>query len=86
MGVLATVMKYILPVALSVALCYYLYTKIDLEAIKYEFARCNFWWIGVTLVIATFSHIFRAMRWRIQLDALGIHVPLAPLVWSIFGT
>ena len=49
MGVLATVMKYILPVALSVALCYYLYTKIDLEAIKYEFARCNFWWIGVTL-------------------------------------
>lgn len=85
-GTLTTVIKYVLPVVLSVALCYYLYTKIDIEAIKYEFWRCNFWWIGVTLVVATFSHIFRAMRWRIQLDALGIHAPLAPLVWSIFGT
>lgn len=83
---LTTVMKYVLPVALSVALCYYLYTKIDMESIKYEFSKCNFWWIGLTLVVATFSHIFRAMRWRIQLDALGIHAPLAPLVWSIFGT
>lgn len=26
------------------------------------------------------------MRWRIQLDALDIRVPLPPLVWSIFGT
>jgi len=26
------------------------------------------------------------MRWRIQLDALGIKAPLVPLVYSIFGT
>ncbi|MCM1503824.1 MAG: flippase-like domain-containing protein [Muribaculum sp.] len=83
---LTTIMKYVLPVVLSVGLCYYLYTKIDIEAVKYEFWRCNFWWIGLTLVVATFSHIFRAMRWRIQLDALGINAPLPPLVWSIFGT
>lgn len=86
MSRLTTIMKYVLPVALSLALCYYLYTKIDIGAIKQEFWNCNFWVIGITLVVAMFSHIFRAMRWRIQLDALGIHAPLAPLVWSIFGT
>ncbi len=47
---------------------------------------CDYKWIGVALVISVFSHIFRAMRWSIQLDALNIHTPLPPLVWSIFGT
>lgn len=48
--------------------------------------QCNFWWIGLALFISIFSHIFRAMRWRIQLQALNIDAPLSSLVYSIFGT
>lgn len=83
---LTDVFKYILPIALSAGLCYYLYTKIDMDAIREEASRCDYWLIGGALVVAVFSHIFRAMRWRIQLSALGIQAPLKPLVWSIFGT
>ncbi|WP_302591496.1 lysylphosphatidylglycerol synthase transmembrane domain-containing protein [uncultured Muribaculum sp.] len=85
-NILRPVFKYGLPLALSVGLCYYLYTKIDMEVIRTELHNCNYVWIGLALVVAVFSHIFRAMRWRIQLDALSIHAPLKPLVWSIFGT
>ena len=85
-NILRPVFKYGLPLALSVGLCYYLYTKIDIEVIRTELHNCNYVWIGLALVVAVFSHIFRAMRWRIQLDALSIHAPLKPLVWSIFGT
>lgn len=84
--VVSVSVKYGLPLVLSVGLCYYLYTRIDVSAVSAELHRCNYMWIGVTLVVALFSHIFRAMRWRIQLDALDIHAPLKPLVWSIFGT
>lgn len=84
--VVSNIFKYGLPVLLSAWLCYYLYTKIDLEVITDEIRECNYWWIGFALVISVFSHVFRAMRWGIQLNALRIPTPLAPLVWSVFGT
>ena len=75
------------PLIISIGLCYLLFTGIDfnemIETIRNE---CNFWWIGLALFISLFSHLFRAMRWRIQLRALNINAPLVPLVYSIFGT
>ncbi len=85
-NLLRSLVKYGLPVALSVCLCIYLYSKIDINVIAGEIRRCNYIWIGIALVVSVFSHIFRAMRWSIQLDALDIRTPLPPLVWSIFGT
>lgn len=85
-SLLRNIIKYGLPVALSVCLCFYLYSKIDVNVIVDEIRRCDYMWIAIALVVSVFSHIFRAMRWRIQLDALEIYTPLPPLVWSIFGT
>lgn len=85
-SVIKDILKYVLPVALSVWLCYYLYTQVDINVIKEEISQCRYQWIGIALVVSVFSHIFRAMRWSIQLKALDIPVPLPPLVWSIFGT
>jgi uncharacterized membrane protein YbhN (UPF0104 family) len=57
-----------------------------MDAIKQAMKECNYWWIGLALIVSVFSHIFRAMRWGIQLDALDIRTPLGPRVWSVFGT
>ncbi len=84
--IVSPLIKYGLPLAISVALCYSLFGKIDMSSIVGELRGCDYWWLIVALVVAIFSHIFRAMRWRIQLDALDVRVPLLPLVWSIFGT
>ncbi len=84
--ILSSVVKYGLPVVLSAWLCYYLYTKIDLQVMLTELRECNYWLIALALVVAVFSHVFRAMRWSIQLKALDIPTPLLPLVWSVFGT
>lgn len=84
---LKKLLQYGVPLIISIGLCYLLFTGIDfnemIETIRNE---CNFWWIGLALFISLFSHLFRAMRWRIQLRALNINVPLVPLVYSIFGT
>ncbi len=72
---------------ITVGLCYLLFSTVDFEEmITIIRTECNFWWIGLAMFISIFSHVFRAMRWRIQLDALGIKAPLVPLVYSIFGT
>ncbi len=80
-------LKYGVPLLVSVGLCYLLFTGVDygqmIEIIKHD---CNYWWIALALVISVFSHVFRAMRWNIQLKALGIKAPLWVLVLSVFGT
>lgn len=79
--------KYGIPLVITVGLCYLLFTGIDFhEMMGIIHRECNFWWIGLAMTISVFSHIFRAMRWRIQLRALGVDAPLRALVYSIFGT
>lgn len=76
----------VIPLAIGVALIYWLYSKIDtsqmLEIMKSDI---NYWWIGLAMLISIFSHIFRAMRWRLQLNGLGVKAPLSSLIMSIFG-
>ena len=80
-------LKYGIPLVITVGLCWLLFTGFDFKEMVAIIRRdCNFWWIGGALVVSIFSHIFRAMRWGIQLRALGIRPPLFYLVLSIFGT
>ena len=84
---LGVFMKIAIPMAVGVGLFWFLYKNVDVEAMKQALKTdVNYFWIGVMLVISTFSHIFRAMRWRLQLRALDIHAPLGALIVSIFGT
>lgn len=45
----------------------------------------DYWWILAAMGISVFSHIFRAIRWQLQLDALGVRTTLMELTCSIFG-
>lgn len=48
--------------------------------------ECDFKFIAITLSLSILSHVFRAMRWGLQLRALNVPVPFFPLLLSIFGT
>ncbi|MDE6277507.1 MAG: flippase-like domain-containing protein [Muribaculaceae bacterium] len=80
-------LKYIIPLIISVGLCYLLFKGIDFkEMLAIVRDKCDFRWIAFAMVVSIFSHVFRALRWGIQLRALGIRAPLYALVYSIFGT
>lgn len=82
-----TWLKYAISLAVSVGLCYLLFTGIDFdEMIEIVRRDCDFKWIGAMLGISLFSYVFRALRWRLQLVALGIRPPLFYVVLSMFGT
>lgn len=83
---LSLAFRYLLPLALTVALVWYMFHKIDfgqMMAILRE--GVDYWWILLAMGISIFSHIFRAARWRLQLRSLGINVPFMALCCSIFG-
>ena len=76
-----------IPIAVGVGLFYWLFDNVDIDRMKDALRNdVDYTWIGVMLVVSIFSHVFRALRWRLQLQALGIEAPLGVLVVSIFGT
>ncbi len=80
-------LKYGVPPLMTVGLCWLLFTGVDMkEMVEIIRTQCNIWWLLAGLGVSVFSHVFRAMRWRIQLTALDIRPPLWVLVLSIFGT
>ncbi len=88
LGVVAGyILKYGVPLIITVGLCYLLFTGVDLhEMLRIIRTECNFWWIAAAIVVSILSHVVRALRWRIQLRALGVKPSVWILVLSIFGT
>ncbi|MBR3101047.1 MAG: flippase-like domain-containing protein [Muribaculaceae bacterium] len=85
--VVSALLKYGIPIAISVGLAWFLYKNVDLDAIKTSLRQdVNYWWFVPVILINILSHVFRAMRWRLQLRAIDVHPPLLALVNSIFGT
>ena len=79
-------LQYIIPVLLSVALIWVLFRKVDFrQTMEIISHGVDYWWILAAMGISVFSHIFRAMRWRIQLDALNVPSTLMELTCAVFG-
>lgn len=84
---LGALLKYVIPLIISVGLCYLLFTGIDFgEMVSIIRNQCDFRWIALAMGVSIVSFVCRAFRWRIQLRALGIDPPIRALIYSIFGT
>ena len=83
---LGLVVRYVVPLALTVLLLWYLFSKVDFANMMQILSEgVEYWWILLAMGISVFSHVFRAARWRLQLRSLGIEVPFMALCCSIFG-
>ncbi len=80
------VVRWLLPLALTVLLVTYMFRKVNFSDMWHLLRNgVDYWWILCAMGISVFSHIFRALRWRIQLRSLGVRPPLMALCCSIFG-
>lgn len=81
------VLKYALPLTVSVVLCYILFRDIDLkEMMRIIREDCDFRIISLELLIGLLPIVIRARRWGIQLRAIKVTPPFRVLFYSIFGT
>lgn len=84
--VLGYVIRWGLPLALTVLLVWYMFKKVNFSEM-WALVRhgVDYWWILCAMGISVLSHIARAARWRIQLRSLGVKPPMMALCCSIFG-
>ncbi len=86
-SVLGIILKYVVPLIISIGLCWLLFHDFDFKEMMHIIrTQCDFRWIAAGMAVTVTAHVFRALRWRIQLRALGIDPPLFFLIISIFGT
>lgn len=81
------VIDYAVPVAISVLLVVWLFHKVDFHDVIREVKEdCDFTWVIVMMVITTFSHMVRGVRWGIQLRGAGVpRMSVTKESVSIFG-
>ena len=85
--ILTYILRWLLPLALTVLLVSYMFRKVNFSDMWHIITNgVDYWWILAAMGISVLSHVFRALRWQIQLRSLDIRPPLMALVCSIFGT
>lgn len=68
-----TGLKYFIPVAISAGMIWWLFKKVNFhEVIVTIRDGCDFFWIGVMMIITMVSHMIRGVRWGMQLRAAGV--------------
>jgi len=86
-SVAGTILRYLIPLAITVLLVWYMFTKINFDQLWHTVRHgVDYRWILLAMGISVLSHIFRALRWRLQLVSMDIRPPLMALCCSIFGT
>ena len=79
--------KYGIPLAIGVGLMYFLYKNVDvnsmMETLKTD---VNYWWFIPIGIVSLLSQVFRALRWRLQLNAIDVKPSFSAVLNSIFGT
>lgn len=85
-SILGATVKFIVPVVVSVGLCWIMFHNIDFSDMMAVIERdCDFRWIGLMLVMSIVPMLLRALRWGMQLRAMGVDAPVHTLVYSIIG-
>ena len=65
------ILKYSITLGIAGFLLWYVYRDLSLESLLAQFENINYYWIGVSVLIALLSHYLRAYRWNILLRPLG---------------
>ena len=85
--VISYLVKYGIPLVIGVGLMYFLYKNVDINSMMDTLkTEVNYWWFAAVAVVSILSHIFRALRWRLQLKAIDVKPSFSPVLNSIFGT
>ena len=77
--------KILLPLIIAGALLYWMYRDFDFAEAKRIFLHeMNIWWLVVSLVPITLSHVMRGLRWLITLEPLGYRPKKGDSIDAIF--
>lgn len=80
-------LQFIIPAAVSIGLCLVMFRELDFsQMVEIARSQCQVRYILLMLLLGLVPLVMRALRWNIQLHAIGIHAPFHAVLYAIFGT
>lgn len=70
-GLVKTLLKVLLSVALAAVILYFVFRKIDFSDFWEKTKNVEYGWVLLSMFISLFGYILRAYRWKLQLEPLG---------------
>jgi uncharacterized protein (TIRG00374 family) len=73
---LLTILQYVVFLGLGIGIIYWMFSKMTDEQVDAMFSsikQTRLWMLIPIFAVGTLSHWFRAVRWKLMLDPLGIH-------------
>ena len=71
-----SILGFVIPLLLSVALLYYIYSEENWDEQLAYIKNANFFWLLLPVLVALLSNLFRALRWKMLIKASGMEVSL----------
>ena len=68
---LLTIVKYVVSLGLGILLMWLSMKGMDFKQVKESFKNANYLWVAAGLAIAILSHWYRAVRWKLLIQAAG---------------
>ena len=80
------ILKFLIPLCCGVLIFWAVYRQLDMKRVLRILTEIKYEWVILSMIVGVMSHIARALRWRLQLQALGNNVSLRTATNAIFGT
>jgi len=75
--------QYILFLAVGIFIFYLGYRDFEWQEFENELKNINYWWISLVFVFGVFSHISRAVRWKMLIEPLGHKPGIINMLFSV---
>lgn len=80
------ILKFLIPLCCGILIFWAVYRQLDMKRVLRILTEIKYEWIILSMIVGVMSHIARALRWRLQVQALGNNISLRTTTNAIFGT
>ena len=82
-SIIISVLKYLIFILLGLTLLFLAFRGLELKELWEELKIANYWWFLAAILIAIFSHIFRAIRWNLLIQQMGYKTRTSTTFYSL---
>ena len=79
-----SVFKYAISLGIAGGLLWLTFKDRDLGEMLEKLQSANYWWVGLSLLLAVIAHVARAYRWVILFEPLGYKLGFMHSLYAVF--
>ena len=81
----SVIVKFSISLLLAGVIFYFVFKTVSFEEFWDRLFEVNYWWVILSMLLAWFSHVLRAIRWELMLTPLGYPVKVTRIFHALMS-